>query len=286
MSDCDLLGRTSKLVDIMQDNSHIEGMIEYLKLGDKGISIAVIRVAPLLFRLCRAASGDAAEITDLPSPPIALWEKSAVVIVGASDRVKVLIAEADMAKVVGVAMNVVEASHVKWRANICAWLAATRAKVEQAINDLVKASAAEDVTSALAIAHGSPSSEDMNTALDADGIEALHDSMKVLRAMDKSLNLPKLRAFADANADLLKDADVQTFCMQMFTRLSADNKALCKAGSTLADLIMAQALHRDLDPGEYRKDIVRRISAGLAKRRWHEVSPILHEAIAGVMGTT
>ena len=40
----------------------------------------------------------------------------------------------------------------------------------------------------------------------------------------------------------------------------------------MADLTATQAMYRELEAGESRKELVRKVASGLAKRKWHTLS--------------
>ena len=75
-------------------------------------------------------------------------------------------------------------------------------------------------------------------------------------------------------ARLFETCDVGDFVQQDEAKMAPDSLPLCEAGQCLADLATIQAIFRDLDGGETRKDLVRMVNAGFARRKWHSTSGV------------
>lgn len=60
--------------------------------------------------------------------------------------------------------------------------------------------------------------------------------------------------------------------------LAATNPDLCRVGNVISDLTITQVNLRDLDPGETRDELVRKVGQGILKRKWHSFSAVVQAA--------
>ena len=96
----------------------------------------------------------------------------------------------------------------------------------------------------------------------------LREAMKTMRSWDKCPGMERLQVMKGKYARLLETCDVGEFVQQYEATMAPDSLPLCEAGQCLADLTTIQAIFRDLDVGETRKDLVRKVTAGLARHNF------------------
>ena len=279
----DHFGSVVNLADLAIRYSKFAGMCDDVELGgDTSVSMAVLCASPRLLRACRAANAIAGTIKEngLPGlePAVQRINQNAQYLRGLeksnlTDPMK----ESSSAILVKCEQVCSDA--------VAAWMDSQLTAVRDAANALMKASQSEAVAAAhTAVLKPKVSDEDLEL-VSSDAVASLHECMKALRALDSAVAVQPLKALAN-KFPFLPAAKISEFHAEVMKVLRPDNKGLCMGGKILADLTVSQAMHRTLDPGETRTDLVKRVSKGVFKRQWHSVSAPIQAKIDALVGVS
>ena len=172
------------------------------------------------------------------------------------------------------------------------WLAKMAAMLQEQKSQVVRASQNAQVKEALALVRTESEKIDAKTAtemcdaLASEGVLDLLAMMQGLRALDK-------RASADNSGighlqehyPFLSTVDLQGFIEDIKTKIHEDDTDLKQCGMIMADLTVSQSMVRELQPGETRHDLIRKISNGLQKRKWHkQLTPSVQRRVEVALG--
>lgn len=156
---------------------------------------------------------------------------------------------------------------------ISKWMEHTIAKVTEQVTELLETSRHDDVKNALRKVRAEKIDDktQLEEALASDGVLKMHESMQALRALDKATDVTAARNLQERFSFLSGiDRDVDVFEATILEELAEENEDLKTVGQAMADLTVSQAMVRDLQMGETRRDLVKKISAGLQRRKWHK----------------
>jgi hypothetical protein len=260
-----------KLADLAVDYCNFTGMNDQVKLSDgSSVPTGVACASPRLFRVCHAANSlDTAIKTEgfaASEAHMQLMRINAEYLRGIRDSNLMKETKVPMLALLDRCENNVNDA-------VKAWMISKTKETSKMVADLKTSSSSEKLkTIRAALLKPVVAKEDLDL-IESDEVIKLHENMKALRALDSTIatEMELLKSWT-AKFSFLKSDKVNETEAAWSSTLSKDSAVLCAAGIALSDMTVLQGLHRKLDPGENRKDLVKRVSKGILKRKWHSLS--------------